>query len=70
MGALTPFQREGGAVELTASDYATRSGLTLPQASGALRRLASAGLVVRTEARGRTIYRRADAADMAARRRK
>ena len=67
MGALTPFQREGGAVELTASDYATRSGLTLPQARGALRRLAAAGLVARSEARGRTIYRRANADDMAAR---
>lgn len=70
MGALTPFQRDRGAVELTASDYAARSGLTLPQARGALRRLAAAGLVARSEARGRTIYRRADAADMAARRRK
>ena len=67
MGALIPFQRDRGPVELTASDYAARSGLTLPQARGALRRLAAVGLVVRSEARGRTVYRRADAADMAAR---
>lgn len=67
MGILTAFQRQGEPVALTASDYASRSGLTLPQARGALRRLAAAGLVARSEARGRTIYRRADAADMAAR---
>lgn len=56
MAVLTPFYRDGRPVPLTATDYAARSGLTLPQAKGALQRLASAGLVRRSEVGSRTLY--------------
>lgn len=56
MAVLTHFYRDGKPVPLTATDYAARAGLTLPQAKGALQRLARVGLVRRSEVGNRTLY--------------
>jgi len=56
MAALDPFYRDGRPIPLTATDYASRAGLTFPQAKGVLQRLARIGLVRRSEFGGRTLH--------------
>lgn len=49
MDALAPFYRQGSAIPLTATDYANRAGMTLPQAKGLLCRMWRAGTVKRQQ---------------------
>ncbi|MDF3904657.1 hypothetical protein [Paracoccus sp. AS002] len=49
MDALAPFYRQGRAIPLTATDYANRAGMTLPQAKGMLAKLRRSGAVQRQQ---------------------
>ena len=56
MDALAPFYRQGRAIPLTATDYANRAGMTLPQAKGLLCRMWRAGTVKRKQTYDRVVF--------------
>ena len=49
MDAIAPFYRQGRAIPLTATDYANRAGMTIPQAKGLLAKLRRSGAVQRQQ---------------------
>ena len=54
---LSAFVVRGKAVDLTASDYATRSGISLQDARKGLAKLIRAGFVKRGERCGKPVFR-------------
>lgn len=56
MDALAPFYRQGQPIPLTATDYARRSGMTLPQAKGLLCRMWRAGTVKRKQTYDQVVF--------------
>lgn len=56
MHPLAPFIRDGKPAQLTASDYANATKITIPQARGCLCKLVNMGKVRRFELRSTPVF--------------